>query len=123
MPAWGKCYACGTPLAGRGQQADLPAVKPLASFEEGTDAPFTPGGAARPCRSTPPTARRPCAWTRNWVSWDGPQDWTGYDFFKADVYTAADEPARLYVEIRDKGTTDYWTRVNYSPSSRRALAR
>ena len=44
---------------------------------------------------------------------DRPQDWTGYDYLKADVYTDAKEPLELYVEIRDTATRDYWTRVNY----------
>ena len=42
-----------------------------------------------------------------------PQDWTGYDYLKADLYTDAKDPLELYVEIRDTATRDYWTRVNY----------
>ncbi len=51
---------------------------------------------------------------KGYAIWDGAQDWTGYDFFKADVYNPGDEPASLYLEMRDQGTTDYWTRVNYN---------
>ena len=36
---------------------------------------------------------------------DGHQDWTGYDYLKADFYTDAKEPLELYVEIRDTATT------------------
>ncbi len=41
------------------------------------------------------------------------QDWSEYDMLKADFYTEAKEPLKLYVEIRDKETDNYWTRVNY----------
>ena len=44
---------------------------------------------------------------------DRPQDWTGYDFLKADLDTDAKDPIELYVEIHDTATRDYWTRVNY----------
>ena len=33
---------------------------------------------------------------------------------KADVYTDAKAPLELTIEIRDRQTTDYWTRVNYT---------
>ncbi len=36
------------------------------------------------------------------------------DFLKADLFTEARKPIDLYVEIRDKATDGYWTRVNYS---------
>jgi hypothetical protein len=42
-----------------------------------------------------------------------PQDWTGYDFLKADLYADSKDPLELYVEVRDVSTRDYWTRVNY----------
>ena len=48
------------------------------------------------------------------MSLDQPQDWLGYDFLKADLYTDARKPMDLYVEIRDTATRDYWTRVNYT---------
>jgi hypothetical protein len=50
---------------------------------------------------------------KSYVSMDRPQDWTGYDFLKADLDTDAKDPIELYVEIRDTATRDYWTRVNY----------
>ncbi len=55
---------------------------------------------------------------------EGPQDWTGYDYLKADLYTDATDPLQLTVEIRDTGTRDYWTRVNYvtvAPPGKSAL--
>ncbi len=50
---------------------------------------------------------------KNYATWLGPQDWSGYDYLKADLYTDAERPLELYVEIRDQLTRDYWTRVNY----------
>ena len=35
---------------------------------------------------------------------DAPQNWSGYDYLKADVYTDAKEPLELYVEVRDRQT-------------------
>ena len=64
--------------------------------------------------NTPPTARRPCASTAASSPWTPPQNWTGYDYLKADVYTDAKGPLELYVEVRDRQTRDYWTRVNYT---------
>src|SRR6202035_1897747 len=48
------------------------------------------------------------------VSMDAAQSWVGYDYLKADVYTAARVPLHLDVEVRDRQTKDYWTRVNYT---------
>ena len=45
---------------------------------------------------------------------DAPQNWVGYDYLKADVYTDAKDPLELTVEVRDRETRDYWTRVNYT---------
>ena len=45
---------------------------------------------------------------------DGPQNWAGYDYLKADVYTDAKDPLELNVEVRDRESRDYWTRVNYT---------
>lgn len=112
MPEWGKCYVCGETLAGATVESNLPPVKPLASFEDGTIKPFSPGeGAAVQEHAT--DGQWAMRIDKNWMSWDGAIDFSGYDFFKADVFNPADDPAQLYVEIRDKGTTGYWTRVNY----------
>jgi len=113
MLAWGTCYVCGEDLTAATQVAEGPPVKPLASFEDGTVAPFTPGASAA-VEEHATDGRYAMRLDRDYISWDGPQDWTGYDFLKADVFCAGDAPADLYVEVRDKGTTDYWTRVNYN---------
>ena len=44
---------------------------------------------------------------------EGPQDWSSYDYLKADLRVETDDPLELYVEVRDTATRDYWTRVNY----------
>lgn len=111
MPAWGQCYACGATLAAAAPAADIPPVKLLASFEEGTPAPFGAGTAVAQHATDGKFALRI---DQGWAAWDGPQDWTGYDFLKADVYNPGEEPATVYVEVRDRATTGYWTRVNYS---------
>jgi hypothetical protein len=41
------------------------------------------------------------------------QDWSGYDYLKADLVSAANVPMNLVIEIRDAETKDYWTRVNF----------
>lgn len=115
MPQWGRCYACGAALIARDTVAEGPAVRPLAGFEEGKIAPFSPsnpeGAAAVEEHAT--GGRFALRVNNGYVVWDGAQSWTGYDFFKVDVFNAGDDPARLYVEIQDTATTDYWTRVNY----------
>src|SRR6185312_4572148 len=51
---------------------------------------------------------------RGFVSLDSAQSWSGFDYLKADVYTDSKVPLPLDVEVRDRQTRDYWTRVNYS---------
>jgi hypothetical protein len=115
LPAWGRCYACGASLAAA-RAAEGPTVRPLARFEDGTIQPFTSGGSASASVVTEhtPAGGHALRLDRDYVTWDGPQDWSGYDFVKADVYNAATEPTHLYFEVQDLGTTDYWTRVNYT---------
>ncbi len=116
MPGWGRCYACGASLVAHSPAAQGPTARPLASFEDGTIQPFTPSrpGVARAVPEHATEGRFALRLDKDYVSWDGPQDWSGYDFFKADVFNAADEPTQLYFEVRDRETTDYWTRVNYT---------
>ncbi|MBI3923779.1 MAG: hypothetical protein HY318_20325, partial [Armatimonadetes bacterium] len=110
MPAWGKCYACGTTLTAAAQKAERPPTRLLISFEDGKAAPFDNGAAVEEHATDGKFSLRV---DKNWASWDGAQDWTGYDFLKADVFNSLDQPAEVYVEVRDQGTTGYWTRVNY----------
>ncbi|HHN46907.1 MAG TPA: hypothetical protein ENN09_05645, partial [Planctomycetes bacterium] len=109
MPAWGVCFACGNELAAGRQAFTGPAVKVLASFEERS--PFQNGSIVGEHATDGAKAWR---WERSYTDWQAEQDWSGYDYLKADFYSPADGPVDLYVEIRDKQTTGYWTRVNYS---------
>jgi hypothetical protein len=106
---WKACYACGTPLEAKKAAAAGPPVKALASFEEKNA--FSGGTVVGEHATDGAKALRI---DRSYVGMDGPMDWTGYDYLKADLYTDARDPLQLYVEIRDASTKDYWTRVNYT---------
>ncbi len=115
MPAWQRCYACGGRLgavkvvgAAAGQAADFVRERLPFRRRQGGDGTWPPAGSQGPAagqgHTRPGTAR---------------QDWSGYDYLKADVFTEAQRPVNLYVEIRDQQTRDYWTRVNYEHASSR----
>ena len=108
-PAWKVCYACGTPLEARKATAAGPPVRLITSFEDRN--PFDSGTVVEEHATDGAKALRI---DRSYACMDGPQDWTGYDYLKADLYTDAAEPLQLYVEIRDTATQGYWTRVNYT---------
>lgn len=109
MPEWKTCYACGTPLEAKKAVAAGPPVKAITSFEAKN--PFD-GGTIVEEHAT--DGKKALRIDRSYVCMDAAQDWSGYDFLKADLYTDSPDPVSLYVEVRDSGTTDYWTRVNYS---------
>lgn len=120
---WAMACLAGVPLAIAGEEKNLledpsfevpkkaasgPAAKPIASFEEKN--PFD-GGTVVTEHAT--DGRKALRIDKSYVSMGGPQDWSGYDLLKADLYTDAKDPLPLYVEVRDAATRDYWTRVNY----------
>jgi hypothetical protein len=107
-PSWGRCYACGTCLAADKAAAAGPAVKVITSFEDKN--PFE-GGAVVGEHAT--HGKKALRIDRGFAAMDDPQNWTGYDYLKADVYADAKDPLELTVEVRDRQTQDYWTRVNY----------
>lgn len=107
--SWNRCYACGSPLEGSKVVAAGPPVKLITSFEDRN--PFGGGTVVNAHATAGDKALRV---DRGYVSLDAGQDWSGYDYLKADVYTDAKAPLEVTVEIRDKATTDYWTRVNYT---------
>ena len=107
-PQWKTCYACGTALEAKKAVAAGPPVKLITSFEDRN--PFGGGTLVEQHATDGAKALRI---DRSYVSMDGAQDWIGYDYLKADLYTDAQEPLKLYVEIRDRATRGYWTRVNY----------
>jgi hypothetical protein len=85
------------------------AVKLITSFEDGNPA---SGGTVVEDHAT--SGRRSLRIDQSYVSLDRPQVWQGYDFLKVDLFTTAQKPMDLDIEIRDAQTRDYWTRVNYS---------
>jgi outer membrane protein assembly factor BamB len=111
-PAWKTCYACGSALEAKARRADSPPVKIIASFAE-PKSPFT-GKDAKVVSEHAPAGARALRLEQGFATMDGEQDWTGYDFLKADIYADAADPVPVCIELRDKGSRDYWTRVNYS---------
>jgi len=112
MPEWGRCYACGTLLAAASSSktsAGAAKVKVITSFEDGKS-PFSPGTVVSEHATDGTKALK---LDKGYTSMDANQDWTGYDYLKADLYTDADSPMELTVEIRDTKSTGYWERVNY----------
>jgi hypothetical protein len=107
--SWGHCFACGTRLSAKKGAAAGPAVKVIASFEDRN--PFA-GGTVVAEHAT--EGKKALRIDRGYVAMDAAQDWTGYDYLKADLFTSAKDPVELYVEVRDRETRDYWTRVNYT---------
>ncbi|MFV2067155.1 MAG: glycoside hydrolase domain-containing protein [Pirellulales bacterium] len=109
MPAWGKrCYACGAELAVK-QKFSGPEVKILADFEK-----RSPFSNIRLVARHATRGKRAGMLRKSYASMDGKMDLRGYDYLKADVYTDAREPLKVYFEARDTGTKGYWTRVNYT---------
>ena len=109
MPAWKKCYACGTALEVEQTAVTGAPVKSIASFEHGN--PFG-GGTVVAEHATDGT--KALRIDRGYVAMIAPQDWAGHDYLKIDMYADAPVALPLTIEIRDKETKDYWTRVNYN---------
>jgi len=107
--SWSSCYACGSGLDVK-KVAAGPPIKQITSFEDKN--PFDGGGVVVGEHFT--DGAKALRIDKGYVAMDASQNWTGYDYLKADVYTAAKRPLELYVEIRDRQTRDYWTRVNYT---------
>lgn len=109
MPEWKNCYACGAQLV---TETKLIPPKILASFENGKIAPFA--GKAQISGEHATDGAKSLKLEGGYISWDGAQNWSGYDFIKADLYLDYDKPVDLYIEVRDKETKDYWTRGNFT---------
>ena len=95
--------------AERSDESNQPKFKLITSFEDRN--PFS-GGVVVAAHAT--SGRRSLRIDRSYVSLEKPQVWLGYDFLKVNLFTSANKPLGLDVEIRDTETKDYWTRVNYS---------
>jgi len=98
----------GTLIATPATFAAEPATKLLTSFEGKN--PFE-GGAIVAEHATDGT--KSLRLDKGLAAWSGPQNWAGFDYLKMDLYTDSDKPMPLSLEIRDKLTTGYWTRVNH----------
>lgn len=106
--SWGGCYACGTTLTARKKETGPP-TKLITSFED--KHPFSGGKVTNEHATEGTKALRV---DKGYTLMEKPQNWAGFDYLKADVYTDAKSPLPLSIEIRDKQTRDYWTRVNYN---------
>jgi hypothetical protein len=113
LPAWRKCYACGTMLETNRETVSAPAhgagVKTITSFEQ--DNPFG-GGTVVATHAT--DGSKALRLTQSYASMDRKQDWSGFDFLKVDTYVDSEQATELGIEIGDSATTGYWTRVNYN---------
>jgi hypothetical protein len=109
MPAWKRCYACGTALADAQVDTTGPPERLIASFEQ--DNPFS-GGVVVEEHAT--DGRKALRIDKRYVAMRQPQNWSGYDLFKMDLYTDSHEPLPLTLEFWDRDTTGYWSRVNYN---------
>ncbi len=52
-------------------------------------------------------------WKNGAFSWSGSQSWFGYDTLLIDFYNPEESFVEVWFSIRDRGSVDYWTRVNY----------
>ncbi|MDJ0763417.1 MAG: DUF6067 family protein [Myxococcota bacterium] len=104
------CYACGENLSAPVASSKDP-LKVLEGFEASN--PFSGGDVVAHYASN---GKKSLCLKGGAARWDGLQDWSGYDFFQIDVFSSASQPMMLTIEIRDKETTGYWTRVNHVTS-------
>jgi hypothetical protein len=88
-----------------------PASRLITSFEQ-DPSPFS-GDAQSVVEEHATDGSRALRLDRSYTACAAAQDWSGFDYVKADVYTDADAPIKLYIEVRDDKTQGYWTRVNY----------
>jgi hypothetical protein len=107
--SWRRCYACGSALQAKKVATGGPAVKRITSFEDGN--PFAGGKVVHEHATDGDRALRIDS---GYVNMDAAQNWSGYDYLKADVFTPSNRPMELTLEVRDRQTRDYWTRVNYT---------
>ncbi len=108
-PSAKTCYACGAAIDSATGRAERLAPRVLASFEG--ERPEFSGAEVVSLHAT--DGSKSLKLVKGYSSLDKTDDWSGYDYLKADIFNAGSQPAKLYVEIRDDKTTGYWTRVNY----------
>lgn len=109
---WKKCYACGAALEAKKEERTGPDRKPITSFEQGN--PFD-GGAVVPMHAS--EGAKALRIDKGYAALNSPQNWAGYDYMKTDLYVEGSRPLRFMIVIRDSGTQDYWTRLNYETTA------
>ncbi len=109
MPGWKKCYACGASLSEGEAEFNGPPEKLITSFEQNN--PFSAGSVVAAHATEGSKSLRI---DNQQAAMFSPQNWAGYDFLKLDTYADTKDPIPFAIEIQDKGTRDYWTRVNYN---------
>lgn len=107
-PEWHNCYACGHPLPVK-SAGDSSEIKVIADFEDGRDGGFKSGKVVKEKVLQGDYAIS----TSSSLTLRKPQDWSGFDRFRFDVFNPGDTPCPIFVEIQDAQTNSYWTRVNY----------
>lgn len=113
LPDASACYACGSEIArASGAGASAPPVSVFADFETGQIAPFSSGTieAEKPIDGT---ASIRIEKANDYLALAKPLDWSAYDYVLFDVFNPSDTPKKLSIEVHDKGTKGYWTRVNF----------
>jgi len=93
MPGWKTCYACGWNMATRKPAPEELAGSPVKLITDfSNDNPFTQGDGSDKATLVPEHAaqgKKAIRLDQLWAVMRANQDWTGYDFLKADVYTDA----------------------------------
>ncbi len=113
LPTAAECYACGSEISRAGSGgATMPPVSVFADFEQGQIAPFS-SGTLETEKPVAGTASIRLEKNNDYLALAKPQDWSAYDYVLFDVFNPSDVPKKLYVEIQDKDTRDYWSRVNF----------
>lgn len=92
----------------------------IADLEGDSTAPFTNGQYTT---QNAPQANGAVRITSGYILLEGAQDWSGYDYLKFDTFNPTDRPVRAFLEVHDRQTSGYWTRVNQPTVSLRVAAR
>lgn len=114
LPDATACYACGSEIAGAAgaDRGAVPPVSVFADFESGQIAPFS-SGAVETEKPVNGSASIRLEKKEEYIALAKPQDWSAYDYVLFDVFNPSDTPKKLSVEVQDKETQGYWTRVNF----------
>lgn len=113
LPTASECYACGSEIgSGSGAGGAVPPVSVFADFESGQIAPFS-SGAVETEKPVSGSASIRLEKKEEYIALAKPLDWSDYDYVLFDVFNPSDVPKKLIIEVHDKETKGYWTRVNF----------